>query len=346
MDLAGAVLAAAGVSAAAAAGGAALVAWAGPLDAPVARSSHVVPTVTSGGLAILAATALGLAVFGALAPDGRTDLARAALALGFAGALGLLGALDDLFDLGAKPKLVVQALASVVFAALVARIETLPLGPGMAAHFGVVAGVLGTALWLVVATNAVNFMDGANGLAAGCVAIALSALGAAGLIHGQPAVGAAALIAAAAIIGFLPWNLPARRLFQGDVGALFTGFLVAGLAVVGATAQPDRALSVYLVPFALTPFLTDVLLTLAVRAKRGQSLFQAHRDHLYQVWLTRTGGSHVALAFRAWAITAAYAAAGLASEWAPVGTQPLLFAGGVAVCAGAWVAIRRKLERI
>jgi UDP-N-acetylmuramyl pentapeptide phosphotransferase/UDP-N-acetylglucosamine-1-phosphate transferase len=344
MDLAGAVLAGAGVSAAAAAGGAALVAWAGPLDAPRARSSHATPTVTSGGLAILAAAALGLAVFGQLAPEGRTDLARVALAFGFAGALGLLGALDDLFDLGARPKLLLQAAASAVFAGLVARIETLPLGFGLAADLGVVAGVLGTGLWLVVATNAVNFMDGANGLAGGCVAIALAALGAAGLIHGQPAVGAAALVAAAAIAGFLPWNLPARRLFQGDVGALFTGFLVAALAVVGATAQPDRALSVYLVPFALTPFLTDVLLTLAVRARRGRSLFEAHRDHLYQLWLTRTGGSHAALALRAWVITALYAGAGLASEWAPEGTRPLLFAAGVAVCAAAWTAARRRLE--
>ena len=345
MDLAGAVLTAAGASAAAAAGGAALVAWAGPLDAPVARSSHAVPTVTSGGLAVLAAAALGLAMFGALAADGRTDLARVALALGFAGALGLLGAVDDLFDLGAKPKLALQALVSLIFAALVARIETLPVGLGLAVNLGVGAGALGTALWLVVATNAVNFMDGANGLAGGCVAIALAALGAAGLIEGQPAVGSAALIAAAAIVGFLPWNLPARRLFQGDVGALFTGFLVAALAVIGATAQPERALSVYLAPFALTPFLTDVLLTLAVRARRGQSLFQAHRDHLYQLWLTRTGASHAALALRAWAITAAYAAAGLAAQQAPTAIQPLLFAAGVAICGTAWAAARRKLER-
>jgi UDP-GlcNAc:undecaprenyl-phosphate GlcNAc-1-phosphate transferase len=344
MNLAEAVLASAGVSAALAAGAAALVVWAGPLDKPVARSSHAIPTVTSGGLAILAAAAAGLAAFGLLAPEGRTDLARVALALGFAGVLGLLGAIDDLFDLGAKPKLLLQAIASMIFAALVAAIEVLPLGFGLTANLGLIAGVLGTGLWLIVATNAVNFMDGANGLAAGCVAIALAALGTAGLLHDQPAVGAAAIIGAAAIVGFLPWNLPARRLFQGDVGALFTGFLAASLAVVGATAQPDRSLSVYLVPFALTPLLTDVLLTLAVRARRGQSLFEGHRDHLYQVWLTRTGHSHAALAVRAWTITAAYAAAGLACEWAPADLRPPLYAAGVAVCTAAWLVTRRKLE--
>jgi UDP-N-acetylmuramyl pentapeptide phosphotransferase/UDP-N-acetylglucosamine-1-phosphate transferase len=345
MDLAAAALAGAGASAAAAAAGAALVAWAGPLDKPVARSSHAVPTVTSGGLAILAGVAVGLAVFALAATEGRTDLARIALALGFAGAVGLLGAVDDLFDIGARTKLLIQAIVALAFAILVARIEALPLAPGLVVSLGAAAGVLGTALWIVVATNAVNFMDGANGLAAGCVAITLGALSAAGFMAVQPALGGAALVATAAIVGFLPWNLPARRLFQGDVGALFTGFLIAALAVIGATAQPDRALSVYLVPFALTPFLTDVLLTLALRAKRGQSLLQAHRDHLYQVWLTRTGRSHAALAFRAWTITAVYAGAGLACEWASRDLQPLLFAAGVAVCAGGWVALRRRLER-
>ena len=345
MDLAAAALAGAGVSAAAAAAGAALVAWAGPLDAPRARGSHAVPTVTSGGVAILVGASLGLVVFAYSAAEGRTDLARVALALAFAGAVGLLGALDDMFDLGAKAKLLLQAAVALAFGALVARIQALPLGFGMLADLGLIAGVLGTALWVVVATNAVNFMDGANGLAAGCVGIAFAALSAAGFMAGQPALGAAALVAAAAIAGFLPWNLPARRLFQGDVGALFTGFFIAALAVIGATAQPERALSVYLVPFATTPFLTDVLLTLAVRARRGQSLFEAHRDHLYQVWLSRTGRSHGALAVRAWAITAAYATAGLASEWAPAGLQPLLFAAGVALCALGWLVARRRLER-
>ncbi len=344
MDLTSAALLGVGVSAATAAAVASLVAWAGPVDNPRARGFHAHPTVTSGGLAIMAGASLGLIAFTLASLEGRADLGRAALTFGFAGVVGLMGAVDDLFDIGAKAKLVLQALVGLVFAVLVARIEVLPLAPGLIVPLGMVVGALGTALWLVVVTNAVNFMDGANGLAAGCVAVALAGLAAAGLDHGQPAVAGVALAAAAAIVGFLPWNLPGKRLFQGDVGALFTGFLVAGLAVTAATAAPDRAVSLYLVPFALTPFLTDVLLTLAIRAKRRESLFQAHRDHLYQLWLTRTGGSHAALAVRAWGLTGVYTLAGLAADRAPVGVQPLLYAAGVGVCVAGWVAVRRRLE--
>jgi UDP-N-acetylmuramyl pentapeptide phosphotransferase/UDP-N-acetylglucosamine-1-phosphate transferase len=346
MEPGAAALLGAGVSAAAAAGGAALVVWAGPLDRPRARGSHAHPTVTSGGLAILVAAALGLLTTAVVGPvDLRTDLARVSLALAFASALGLLGVIDDLFDVGARTKLILQALAGLAFAALVARPETVPLAPGLTVVLAPVVAVLGATLWLVVATNAVNFMDGANGLAAGCVAIAFAALAAAGFGHGQQALAAAALTAAAAVAGFLPWNLPAGRLFQGDVGALFCGFLLAALAVVAATTEPGRAMSPYVVPFALTPVLTDVLLTLAVRAARGASLMQAHRDHLYQVWLIRTGRSHAALATRAWGITAAYAALGLAAEFAPPGWQGPLFAAGAVVCCAAWVLARRGLAR-
>ena len=339
MGLGWAALAAGVVSLAAAAGFAALVAWAGPLDKPRARGLHSQPTVTSGGLSLLVGSGLGLLTFAHLAPPGVAGLSAAALSLGFAGVLGLLGAMDDLVDVGAKIKLGLQIAASLLFAATVARIELLPVGGGLDIALGPVLGSLGTALWLVVAANAVNFMDGADGLAAGSLAIALAALATAAAIHGEPGVAGAAVAGAAAITGFLPWNLPARRLFQGVVGSLFSGFLVAALAVAAAPA-----VTLYLVPFALTPFLTDVLLTLAVRARRGESLFEAHRDHLYQLWLRKTGASHTALTLRVWAIVAAYAAAGVASEAAQRGLRPLLFALGVAVAAVLWRTTRRRLE--
>ncbi|HTK33905.1 MAG TPA: hypothetical protein VL358_01290 [Caulobacteraceae bacterium] len=339
MSLGWAVVAGAGTSLALASAFCALVGWAGPLDAPGARSSHTRPTVTSAGLAIMAGSAMGLLVFARLAGSPIPGLGMAALALGFAGALGLLGTFDDLVDVGAKGKLLAQAAVGLVFAAMIARIEALPLGGGVSLPLGPVIGVLGTTLWLVVATNAVNFMDGVDGLASGSLVIVLAAIAIAGLVEGEPAVAGAALVGAAAIAGFLPWNIPSKRLFQGDAGSLFSGFLAASLAVAAS-----GRLSLYLVPTALTPFLTDVLLTLLVRARRGQSLFEAHRDHLYQLWLRSTGKPHAALSLRVWAIVAAYAAYGLACEAAPEGVRPPLFALGVAVAAMAWRRMRRQLE--
>ena len=339
MDVGWAAAAGAGVALGVAAGFSALVHWAGPLDSPRPRGSHSQPTVTSGGLAIVAGSSAGLGLFAALAPAPVPGLVAVALVLGFAGGLGLLGALDDLVDLGAKGKLLAQAVIALLFAVAVTHIDALPIGGGIVLPLGLAVGALGTALWLVVATNAVNFMDGVDGLAVGSLAIALTVLGVAGLIQGETAVAGAAFAGAAAQLGFLPWNLPARRLFQGDAGALFSGFLVASLAVGAA-----ERVSLYLVPFALTPFLTDVLLTLAVRARRGPSLFEAHRDHLYQLWLRTTGQPHAALTLRVWAVVGAYALAGLASEFAPAGLRPPLFALGIVVAAVLWRMARRRLE--
>ena len=322
----------------------AVVAWAGPLDRPRARGSHDRAVATTGGIAIMAGASLGLLVFALLAARVSHALGQAAACLAFAGAAGLLGALDDLYDFGAKAKLAGQVALALAFAVFVGRIEFLPLTGDLNVWAGPVFGTLGTALWLVVAGNAVNFMDGADGLAAGFVAVASAAFTVACFLGGAPALGAAALAGAGAAAGFLPWNVALRRLFQGDAGALFCSFLLASLAVVAAGARGRGAVPVWFAPLVLLPLLTDVLLTLLGRARRRQPLFEAHREHLYQRWLAATDKPHAALAWRAWAIAALYGAVAVASlaldELGRVG----LFALAVAVSALAWRRLRPRQE--
>ncbi len=340
----GAAIAAGLTSAVTACGLSGLIAWAGPVDPPGSRTSHKRPTPTSGGLSMLAGAGLGALVFARLCA-GASGLAPVAATLALAGVLGGMAALDDLYDFGAKTKLLAQAVAGLVFAVFVARIEVLPLGL-IDLPLGPVVGALGTALWIVVATNAVNFMDGANGVAPGAQVMALFAFALAAFSAGLPVIGGAALAGAAASLGFLPWNLRGK-LFQGDVGALFSSFLLAGLAVLATKTGPGHAaVFLYFAPLALFPFLTDVLLTLLVRARRGERLFEAHRDHLYQLWLTRRPDrSHLALAARTSAIMAVYAGAALILQGAPPGLQALGFAAVVAITAVTWAAARRRLER-
>ncbi len=346
MELAGATLASALIAAATAALGGALVARVGPVDAPRARSSHVSPTVTSGGLSVLAGVSLAVVTYAFLAPsDATRGLDRCVMALAFAGVLGLIGAVDDMIEVNAKAKLLIQLIASVAFALIATPIQALPLAPGFTVPLGWIGGMVGTSLWLVVATNAVNFMDGANGLAVGSMTVVFTALATAAFVGGDPAVGAVALAAAAAQAGFLPWNWPLGKVFQGDVGAIFSGFLAASLAVVAARSDGLAPGSVYIVPFAMTPFLTDVLLTLLARARAGKSLLQAHREHTYQLWLAGTGRSHGALAWRAGALTAIYGAAGLMAQSQPTGVRPLVFGAGVAICVAGWFVVRKKLTR-
>lgn len=338
--MAPAILLAAGASAALAFLGAGLIVACGPTDRPRPRGNHSIPTATSGGLAVIAAAAVGLWLATVLEPGEGGETIRTALALGFAGLLGLMGAADDLYDVGAKAKLGLQLLASVVFAVLVAHVEALPAGSG-GLGLGFELGVAGSALWLVVVANAVNFMDGSDGLAAGSVAICLLALGLVSLVGGAPVLAAAAIAGAAAFAGFLPWNLPMGRLFQGDAGSLFGGFLLAALALVGAQADGRGPAPLWLIPTALTPFLTDVLLTLLVRAREKKRLFEAHREHDYQLWLTATGKGHAALAIRVWLLTGLYA---LAGALAPVQLGSGVFVLGVGIAAVGWALLRRRLR--
>ena len=292
----------------------------------------------------MAGTCAGLLGFVIFTPSPLADLDRIAAALGFASALGLVGALDDLLDLGARIKLLIQVVLSLVFALFVARIEAIALTSTLSLPLGPVIGVVGTTLWLVVVTNAVNFMDGSNGLAAGSTAIVLAAFSAAALLEGDTALGAAALISAVAAVGFLPWNFPKAKLFQGDAGALFSSFAVAALAVIGADKPANGAVFVLFVPLALLPFLADVLLTLLRRARERKALFDAHSEHLYQRWMAAHGGSHMGLAWRAFLIVTVFTSAALLLRNAGPAAQGLGFLVGVAVCVAGWIVQRRKLD--
>ena len=342
MEITGAIITGAAAAFLAAAAGSGVIAWAGPVDRPRERGSHKIPTPTSGGLGVIAGTSLGLWLFTALAPAPHSEVGKIAAAFGIAALLGLIGALDDLYDLGAKPKLLAQAILSLLFAVFVAHIEAIPIWGAQTLMLGPILGVIGTALWLVVATNAVNFMDGANGLAPGTVCIALIAFAYAGFHGGDHALGGAALMTAAATLGFLPWNFPKGRLFQGDAGALFSSFLLAALAVMGAGPSGRGPVFVFFVPLALMPLLTDVLLTLLSRAQAKKKLFDAHKEHLYQRWLSKNGGSHVALAWRAYAATALFAGGAIALLSESPALKVAGFLSGTVVAATVWAIFRRR----
>lgn len=320
--------------------GSGLIAWAGPLDRPRARGLHEGAVATSGGVAIVAGVSAGLELWA----SGRAGTAPGlAACLVLAGAMGLLGAIDDLRDLGARFKLLIQAIAALAFAIAVARIEAIPLTATSGVRLGPLFGALGTALWIVVVSNGLNFMDGANGLAAGAIAIAGAAFGVAAVISGAPDLGAAALIAAGGAAGFLPWNL-SGRLFQGDVGALFSSVLLACLAVLGASSSGGAGVPIWTAPLALLPLLTDVLLTLLVRARRRRPLLDAHREHLYQLWLQHTGKPHAALAWRVYLIQGVYGAGAIGLARLPLESQSLAFATAVVLSATAWFALRSRYE--
>jgi UDP-GlcNAc:undecaprenyl-phosphate GlcNAc-1-phosphate transferase len=250
-------------------------------DRPDARKAHTKVTPKSGGVGIVAAFLLGISL---LYRYGEVSRLAAPLFVGVIAAAVLIAAvslLDDLFDFPFLVKLGAQCLAALVAvgAGLSARTFNLP---GLGAVPLGWAGPLLSLAWILLVTNAMNFIDGLDGLAAGTTLIACLFLAGIAGVHGGFFVYTTALLLAGGVAGFLPFNFPRARIFMGDVGSQFCGFMLAVLGVA-ATHYQQVSLSFLVVPLLLSGVLLDVLVTLVRRAMTGQTIAQAHRGHLYQV---------------------------------------------------------------
>ncbi|MEB3200904.1 MAG: glycosyltransferase family 4 protein [Synechococcaceae cyanobacterium] len=240
------------------------------LDVPNARSSHRRPTPRGGGLAVVLVAQLALPL--SLLQPARGALPWLPL---LCLPLALVGMLDDRRGLPAGWRYAVQLLTAV--ALVLAAPQPLPWG-------------LLPLLWLAVTAviNFTNFMDGLDGLVAGCMAVLLATALALLIRDGSPAPTAlvALLPVTGALLGFLGWNWSPARVFLGDVGSTFLGALLAG--VVLQLRQPLEQLGLLLVAL---PLLADAGSCVLRRWRAGQPVFQAHRLHLFQR-LHQAGWSH------------------------------------------------------
>jgi UDP-GlcNAc:undecaprenyl-phosphate GlcNAc-1-phosphate transferase len=250
-------------------------------DLPDARKAHTRVTPKSGGVGIVAAFLLGVLLLYQYGQVSRLSEGRFLGIIGAAVMMALVSFIDDLFDVSFVIKLAAQFISASVAVAAGLRVHLFALP-----YFGPVdVGWLGIPLtfaFILFVTNAMNFIDGLNGLAAGvtfwaCVFLA----GIAAVYHGF-FVYTAALLLAGGVLGFLPFNFPNAKIFMGDVGSQFCGFMLAlfGIAAARYGAAP---LSFLLVPLLLSGVLFDVAFTLVRRLLAGQNIARAHRGHLYQV---------------------------------------------------------------
>jgi len=255
----------------------------GLVDVPNPRSSHQHPTPRGGGVAIVATATAGFAVLTAL------HLLDFALFAALAGGLGVavIGFTDDRKALPAVVRLGAHVVAALWALAWLGGLSAVRLGEHLIA-FGAGGVVLGT-FGIVWVLNLFNFMDGIDGIAASeATFIAWSA---ALLAPGSPAssgAAAAAVVFGAACLGFLRWNWPTARIFMGDVGSGYAGYVIAVLAVAAGRDDPI-ALPVWLTLGGV--FFADATVTLIRRLLRGERIYMAHRSHAYQ-WLSRRWGSH------------------------------------------------------
>jgi UDP-GlcNAc:undecaprenyl-phosphate GlcNAc-1-phosphate transferase len=251
------------------------------LDRPHARKVHLVATPKGGGVGIVAAFLIGIACLYAFASFSRLANGYFIGVIVASAAIASVAFLDDLRDWPFIVKLTAQ-----IFAASAALGTGLFVSVYRVPYFGAVQigrwGLLPSLFWILFATNAMNFIDGLDGLAGGVVLIACAFLAVIGASQGGWFLYFAALLLAAGVVGFLPFNFPRARIFMGDVGSQFCGFVLAVLGIV-ASRFDHVPMSFVLVPLLLFGVLYDVAFTLVRRLSRGERITTPHRGHLYQV---------------------------------------------------------------
>jgi Fuc2NAc and GlcNAc transferase len=202
-------------------------------------------------------------------------------------AVAIVGLFDDLRSVSVFLRLIVHLLAAAWAVQNLSDGPLLQIGSRVVELNGVWHIVCILAIVWVV--NLFNFMDGIDGLAASeasFIAIGFALLSAlAGAAAGLPLI---AIVLAASCLGFMYWNWPPARVFLGDVGSGYLGYVISVLALSAAIENP-AALFAVLILGAF--FFVDATATLARRLLRGERAFAAHRSHAYQ-WLARRSGSH------------------------------------------------------
>ena len=259
----------------------------GAVDTPSARKVHVVPTPLLGGAAVYGAVAVTVLVNFNFSRELKGVAVGAAIVVA-------LGVLDDLFDLPAPVKLAGQVAGVGAALAYGVILHVIPVWlPGSLA-----LNLVLTLLWFLTVTNAVQFLDGMDGLAAGLGVIAGLFFAVTALQTSQPYLFFLAAPLVGGCLGFLPYNLRpgGARIFLGDSGASLIGFILAGLAVMGEWAENDPLVALLTPVLILAVPLFDIAFVGVVRVVTG-------KVHSVREWLAYTGKDHIHHRFEALGLT-------------------------------------------
>ncbi|MBW3590569.1 MAG: undecaprenyl/decaprenyl-phosphate alpha-N-acetylglucosaminyl 1-phosphate transferase [Actinobacteria bacterium] len=324
----------------------------GAVDVPSDRKVHAVPTPTLGGAALFAGFLAALLSASLLDPfrDSFRPLfvwpAPEVLAI-IAGAsiIFLLGVVDDMKGLKAPVKLSGQLLAAGFVFLSGVRLEyfRVPLRDVGALSMSPDVSALATIAWIVIIVNAVNLMDGLDGLAAGVTAIAAGTffvytyqLNRQGLIGPEPTAAMLSAVTVGVTLGFLKYNFNPAKIFMGDSGSMVLGFLLATATVAGVgrsatqTQSEISAAFVFYLPLVIPLIvlvipISDTLLAIVRRARKGRHVFHADKEHLHHR-LLELGHGHKQAVLIMYAWTAVIAGMTLAWTFERVYMVPFIAA--------------------
>jgi UDP-GlcNAc:undecaprenyl-phosphate GlcNAc-1-phosphate transferase len=320
------------------------------------RDTHSVITPRWGGIGMWISMSLTFLVVNHL-PLVAKSFGREATGIFLAGTfIMILGALDDMYDLDSITKFAGQAVAGGILLLHGVQILWLPINGIYILPPSI--GQLLTIFFVMVVINAVNFVDGLDGLATGIVAIcAMAFFGFSYLlavVNGLNRAGAPSLITAVIIgicIGFLPHNYHPARIFMGDSGAMFLGLLLSASAItltgqIDLNAITNKGSSSPLLPLLL-PFsilaipLIDLAMAVIRRVRAGRSPFAADKEHLHHKLLSM-GNSHRRTSAILYSWTAMFAFPTVVAAFAPIWVA---LAVGLAIFLFSVALIRKSLVK-
>jgi len=257
----------------------------GALDHPEVRRVHHKITPTAGGLAIF--TAFWLAVVAVGFSQSTPEIVGVLVGSLLLVAICLV---DDIHGLHPAPRLVGQIIAATI--AVYAGVRIVGITNPLALRGGNPYLALGrwsgplTVLWIVFMINAINWLDGLDGLAAGVCALAAGTLTIMAATSGMLPVAVIGAAIAGACLGFLPYNFSPARIFMGDTGAMSLGYLLACISVMG-TFKSTAAVAVFIPVLVMGVPIYDTLSTTFQRMISGKPVYNADRTHLHHRLLDR-----------------------------------------------------------
>lgn len=258
---------------------------AGLTDKPNARKMHTVPVVRLGGVSIFLGTlsalllVWGIGWFEVLPPFKEYEVWGVTIG---GAAFFLLGLLDDLYDLPALGRLIAQLAIAAAAWRVGVRIDFISIPFIGIIKFGVFSLPI-TVTWLAGMANAVNWIDGLDGLASGVSAIAAAVILITSLFMKQPAAALIAAALAGGCLAFLRYNFKPSSpadIFMGDGGAYYLGFTLAGVSVIGL-AKSVTTVAVVLPYIILAVPILDASAVILQRLRKGQSPMVAGKHHLH-----------------------------------------------------------------
>lgn len=248
------------------------------MDLPNERKIHKIPVSRLGGVAIWSSTMLTflLLVFLSYYPYGSL---LSGILLG-GSLMFLLGLIDDIYNLNAKFKLFIQIAIVTIVYLLGVKIDTIINPFGGVFELGWLSYPI-TLLWIVGICNAVNFIDGVDGLAGSVITVnsITLAIVAIAMTPSNPISALIAFILAGSMLAFLAYNFNPAKIFMGDSGALFAGFLLASLSITGVMKTATLAI---LLPFVVLAVpIMDITFSSLRRIMKGTSPFVADSEHIH-----------------------------------------------------------------